>query len=63
MDFFINTGFFTKTFENKALAIRKKHQKFVSRLLVLVKKAEPVLWEEMIMLIQYRLSSKITPTI
>ena len=59
MDFHINTGFFTKTIEKRALAVRKKNEKVVSRVFKLLQKAEPTLWREMLMMINYRLSSKI----
>jgi len=61
MDFFINSNLFSKTIERKAISLRGRNEKIVSKFLNAVKKAEPVLWGETIMLIQTRLTTKINP--
>ncbi len=61
MDFYINSTIMTKTIEKRAFTIRRKNEKFVLRFMELLKKTEPVLWGETIMLIQTRLATKISP--
>jgi len=61
MDFFINADVFSKTIEKKAISLRKRNEKFVSKFMNIIKNAEPVLWGETIMLIQTRLATKISP--
>jgi len=61
MDFYINSTVMTKTIEKRAFTIRRKNEKFVFRFMELLKKTEPVLWGETVMLIQTRLMTKISP--
>lgn len=61
MEFFINSGAISKTIETRAISLRRKNEKVVSKFMNIIKKAEPVLWGETLMLIQTRLSSKISP--
>ena len=61
INFLINSELMSKTIEKKATSIRRKNQKNISRFMGTIKKAEPVLWMETVILIQTRLITKISP--
>ena len=59
LEFLINTGLFPKTVEQRAIRLRRKNENVLSKYLQTLLKVEPVLWREIIMLIQTKLTSKI----
>jgi len=59
MEFLISTGLFPKTVEQKAIRLRRKNEDLCSKYLKTLLKVEPVIWREIIMLIQTKLASKI----
>lgn len=59
MEFLINTGIFSKTVEKEAARLRRKNEDMCSKYLKTLQKIEPVLWGEIVMLIETRLASKI----
>ena len=59
LEFLINTGLFPKTVEQRAIRLRRKNENVLSKYLQTLLKVEPVLWREIIMLIQTTLTSKI----
>ena len=61
MDFFITVGVLSKTNEAKAILLRKKDVKIFSRFLDIILKVEPVMWREIILLVQTKLVSKMEP--
>lgn len=61
MEFVINAGMLSKTIEKRAISLRSKNQKISTKYLETLLKVEPVLWREVLMLIQTKLASKIDP--
>ena len=61
LEFYINCGIFSKTIENKAISVRRKNENTLSKFFNLVRNYEPVLWGELVMLVQSRLMTKISP--
>lgn len=59
MEFLISTGLFPKTVEQKAIRLRRRNEDLCSKYLKTLLKVEPVIWREIIMLIQTKLASKI----
>jgi DNA polymerase III delta prime subunit len=59
MEFLINTGIFTKTVEQRAIRLRRKNEDMCSSYLKTLQKVEPVLWAQLVMLVQKRIFSKI----
>ncbi len=59
MEFLINTGIFPKTVEQKAKRLRRKNEDMCSKYLKTLHKVEPVLWGQLVMLIQKRIFDKI----
>ena len=55
MSFLVNTGLFTKIVEQNASRLRRKNEDMCSKYLKTLQKIEPVLWGEIVMLIQNRL--------
>ena len=62
LDFYLNSFIMPKTIEKRATSIRRRNEKFVLKFMNLIRKVEPVLWRETILLIQTRLTTKINPT-
>jgi len=59
MEFLINIGIFSKTVEKEAARLSRRNEDMCSKYLKTLQKIEPVLWGEIVMLIQTRLASKI----
>jgi|APSaa5957512535_1039671.scaffolds.fasta_scaffold09734_8 predicted transcriptional regulator len=59
MEFLINTGIFPKTVEQNAIRLRRKNEDMCSNYLKTLLKVEPVLWAQLVMLVQKRIFSKI----
>lgn len=59
MEFLINVGLFTKTIEKRAISLRRRNEKISAGFLQSLKKAEPVIWREIVMLVQTKITSKI----
>ncbi len=61
MDFYINSKMLSKTIEKRATSIRRRNEKFVLKFMDLIRRVEPVLWRETLLLIQTRLMTNISP--
>ena len=61
MEFLINSGAFSKVIERRAISLRRRNEKYASKFLGILKEKEPILWGELIMLINTRLTTNIGP--
>ena len=60
LEFLLNTGIFPKTVEQNAIRLRRKNEEMCSHYLKTLLKVEPVLWAQLVMLIQKRLVTAIS---
>lgn len=61
MEFFINADVFPKIIEKRAISLRRKNEKLFRKYFELLRKHEPVLWGEIVKLVQVRLANVISP--
>jgi len=61
LDFVLSCDLMSKTFEKKALSLRRKNENAINKYLKMVLNHEPILWGEILTLIQARLATRISP--
>ena len=60
MEFLVSTGLFSEIVKKNALRLKRKNEDMCSKYLKTLAEIEPVLWGEIVMLIQNRLKTQIT---